>query len=297
MPLNKQPTLILEIPVAPPGDDQARHRMAGKRRRCRTRGLSLVELMITLLIFTILGAIVFLVLNMSLHFYGKNIAINTNTLRGRMAYHDLGDAIRSAVASPVLINASFATVPGNGPAPGFAMDQMRGGPFRVHNNSNANTSNIHLRTGSFVPEVGDILHLPVYGIRRTITGVGGATGNPTVRLIQVDSNFGQQITVKNPGFDDFIVIAYINQRSAFLVQQNGTRNELRFYPRIGGTAFTRLVDDVRSPNPFRRPPGVTDTRQILIQLSSDEPGLAALIGLWRRDGLNISSRVTSRTEL
>ncbi|MFQ3577905.1 MAG: hypothetical protein SNJ52_02705 [Verrucomicrobiia bacterium] len=253
--------------------------------------------MITLVIFSLLGSVLFVVLNMALQFYTKNVAINTNTLRGREAYHRLGDAIRSAVSSPVLINASFAPISGSGPAPGFAFHRVSGGPFRVHNNSNANTSSIRLRTGSFTPEVGDIVHLPLYGIRRTITGVGGFPSDPTVRNIQVDANFGQQITVTNPGFDDFIVVAYIDQRSAFLVENTGSRNELRFYPRAGGGPFIRIVDNVASRNPFRRPAGVTNTRQILIELSCDEPGMAALLGLWRRDGLNISSRVTSRTEL
>lgn len=255
------------------------------------RASTLVEVMVTTAIVGLAGAVVYHILTVSLHLQAKNVSLNNNTQQGRLAYQIMAANLREAISVPRLINANRQNVSGNVSASGFSMLSRAGGPFLIRANVASNSSNITLQTGSFQPEVDDWVVIPSFNIERRITGVS-STGSG-LRLLTLESTVGETINITNPPYQDNKVVAYIGRREQYVVQ-NG---QLRYYPKDSSNAFRVLARNVTTPTPFSLPNRVDTTRRIEMALSCEEAGLAARRGLFRRDGLALSTRAAARFQL
>ncbi len=264
-----------------------------QKQKRSERGLSLVELLVALGIFTLAGLVIYHVLTISLHLQSKNLSVNLNVHRGKTAYQTIAASLREAVSVPRLINERRENITGNGPAAGFSMHRRVGGPFLLSDDTSATSPNVRISSGAYTPEVGDWLIIPAYGIEKRISGVTLVSSSSGVRQLQLTSNLGETIQIANPPYSDLKVVVYITRLGQYVVE--GDR--LLFYPRDLDSFFNVVVRNVTTPTPFSLPTSLAATRQILISLSCEEGALASLDGLFRRDGLILSTRAAGRSQL
>jgi hypothetical protein len=226
---------------------------------------SLTELLLGLGISAVAVALLLAGLGRVLDLYARDMGSLVAQEEGRSAITRFETEIRNSASAPLLIDAAGNPIAGEGPAPGLRFARLVGGPFPVHNNAGENSTNIRLRTGSFVPRVGDVLEVPTHGVRRVIDSVAAEKATPTVRNLRLDGALGVDLLVQAGGGGDVSIIAYITRAHTFSVENH----ELRLRPGArAGSPFDVLARNVESAEPFRRDLGVrAPVPPILIELT------------------------------
>lgn len=108
----------------------------------RERGLTLIEMMITMTVVAITGSIVFYILNTGMILFAKNTAINMAHQQARIAVLQMEQDMHAAVSIPQLVDASKNPVAGNGPAAGISFQSYAKGPLQVAARAAAGQSQI-----------------------------------------------------------------------------------------------------------------------------------------------------------
>lgn len=231
-------------------------------RRPLRSGFTLAEVLITMAVVLVVGAILFSTLHVISLLTAKNFAINLAHQQARKSVHSLLSGIRESASIPQLIDENRVPLSGaatNGPAAGVSFQTIVAGPYRVWNNANADAKNIRITSlpDDAPPTPGMRLVVPAFQIEADIENVGGFPGNPQVRDIQVATVLGAKIDCNagNPVYP-----AYYTQRSAILVK-NG---ELRYYENRATEQYTVVARDVQTPQPFSVPNG--DNRFIKVDI-------------------------------
>ena len=102
------------------------------------RGFTLPELIISMGIMTIVGLMIFLVLNSGMVLYAKNTAVNTAHQQARAGVDQMLQNIHSSVSIPQLVDSNLqpitTIIDGSGnpvQAPGISFQSFAAGPFPV----------------------------------------------------------------------------------------------------------------------------------------------------------------------
>jgi type II secretory pathway pseudopilin PulG len=99
----------------------------------RATGFTLVEISVALLLFMVVGLIVYSVLMSSTTLLAKNLSLNQSNTSVRGTLDRIFSEINQANGLPTLINADGTAADGVGPAAGIIFDRYVGGPFVVGN--------------------------------------------------------------------------------------------------------------------------------------------------------------------
>ena len=231
------------------------------KRQTKSAGMTLVEILLATAAAVVAGLILFSVMHGVLVLSAKNAAVNLTHQQVRQMIHRTVDEIRESASMPQLIDVNRVRLPvgSNGPAAGVAFQSMVGGPYRVWNNTAANTPNIRIliRPEDPPPEPGMRLIIPSFRVEADIVAVGGFPGEPSVRNIQLATNVGVNIICLA---GDPVYLAYFTKRTGIVVVDG----ELRRYPDLAKDPYTVTARNVETPQPFSVPAG--DNRFIKVNL-------------------------------
>lgn len=150
----------------------------------RTRdGLTLVELMITIILVGVLGLVIYSLLNTGTVLGAKNTAVNTAHQQARSALLQMTQTLHSAVSVPELIdvNSNRTNI---APAAGIAFQLWAGGPYKITADTADAWQSVTINaTAPPTPQVGQRVIIPTYGVESNITAVSGtAPGIVTLTL-------------------------------------------------------------------------------------------------------------------
>ena len=159
-----------------------------------SRGFKLIEIMFTTVLISVLGLIIYSLLNSGLVLGAKNTAVNTAHQQARVAMLEMLRDLHSSVSVPALANATGTPYPSPVPASceGIAFQQWRSGPHKIlsggtgaNGDYTTSDSTIHLKiTGatSAAPTVGERLIIPTHQIEGDVTAVSGNSSNLSVTM-------------------------------------------------------------------------------------------------------------------
>src|ERR1700736_4939690 len=176
-----------------------------------TRGLTLIELIFTTVLISVLGLIIYSLLNNGMVLGAKNTAVNTAHQQARVAMLEMLQNLHSSVSLPALADASGTPYPSPVPASaeGIAFQQWRSGPHKIISggsgpNGDYTTSDktIHIKvTGasSAAPTVGERLIIPTHQIEGDVTAVSGSTNNLSVTVDNFLVPLGTASSYQLPG--------------------------------------------------------------------------------------------------
>ena len=150
----------------------------------KNRGFKLVELVVTIAIVSVLGLVLYSLLNISTVLGAKNSAVNTAHQQARVAMVQMLQDLHSAISLPYLVDTNGSQVGGAGPAAGIAFQEWSGGPYRFKNDAAAGATvvNIVCPNGQPAPAVGQRFIVPSHQIEADITALSGGPGNTAVTL-------------------------------------------------------------------------------------------------------------------
>jgi hypothetical protein len=119
-------------------------------RNCHDRskaGFTLVEILVTLCVFTLAGGLIFFFLNSGMTLYAKNTAVNASHQKTRSSLDKMLSNINDAVSIPQLVDFDAVgrnfiplAAPGTGPAVGVSFQQFDAGPFLLWTGGNVPAS-------------------------------------------------------------------------------------------------------------------------------------------------------------
>lgn len=233
--------------------------------RPKCQGIALIEVLVTLTIVAVTGAILLSAMQAIAVNSAKNSAINLAHQQARQAIGRVVEEIRESASLPQLLDENLNTLPGShGPAAGVTYQVIVAGPYRVFNNANANSPNIRVfreqDKGSEKDKTKDWdelikksnglrLIVPAFQLEKDIVAVHGFSGNQasSVHDVRLNERLGVNITCHQ---GDPVYPAYFTQRSA-LVVANG---ELRHYRKFPGT-YSVVARNLVGTKPFTIPQG------------------------------------------
>ena len=206
----------------------------------------MVELLISSALFCALGLIIYGVASEGLFAFSRNVSINRSYLEARRSLDRIGLALQTAGSTPVLTNATGATV-STTPAAGIRFWSCNGYPvydITITPALTDKTLTISLAppgsTGSSqvnqsAPLVGDLITVPALGFQGLVTGVTSTSNSAVLTFANtVAANSPTSLasipkTVGSNGTGATIQYACLDwQPVAFIVV--GT--QLRYYPRF-----------------------------------------------------------------
>lgn len=228
---------------------------------------TLLEILLSMAIIGVAGVILYSLLHGVSVLSVKNSAINLGHQQVRRMVHRAVDEIRESASAPQLIDSNLTPLNGataNGPAAGVSYQAITGGPYRVWNNTVANSPNIRITTrdGDPPPEPGMRLIIPAFQIEADIAGVGGFPGSPQVRDIRLTTNVGVNIAC-NAG--EPVYTAYFTRRRGMVVVDG----ELRHYDNLASTEYRVSTRNLKTGKPFEIL--ATDRRFIKVSLTAGDP--------------------------
>jgi type II secretory pathway pseudopilin PulG len=150
----------------------------------KTRGMKLVELVFTMAIISVVGLVLFSLLNVSTILGAKNSAVNTAHQQARMAMVAMLQDLHLAISLPYLVDPNGGRVFGAGPAAGIAFQQWSCGPYKFKFDADAGDTVLHIvvPNGQPQPAVGQRFIVPSHQVEADITATGGGPGNFFVTL-------------------------------------------------------------------------------------------------------------------
>jgi prepilin-type N-terminal cleavage/methylation domain-containing protein len=234
----------------------------------QTRGFTLIELLISMGLMTIVGLMVFLVLNSGMVLYAKNTAVNTAHQQARAGVDQMLQNIHSSVSIPQLVDSNLQPVPiiidGSGSPvqePGISFQSFAAGPFPVVVDAVASDTSVTLYCPGYVPGAGTRLNIPAFGIELDISSTTVSGANLRVNFNQA---IGTPIDIVGTGIEGgagttYIVTAFITVRKTYAV----VGGDLRYYPSNDPSNYKVITRNITSATPFSIPltPGSPPTPQ------------------------------------
>ena len=234
----------------------------------QSRGFTLLELLISMGIMTIVGLMIFLVLNSGMVLYAKNTAVNTAHQQARAGVDQMLQNIHSSVSIPQLVDSNLqpitTIIDGSGnpvQAPGISFQSFAAGPFPVVADALATDTSITLNCPGYVPGAGARLNIPAFGIELDIASTTVSGSNLRFNFAQA---IGTSIDIVGTGIEGgagttYIVTAFITTRKSYAV----VGGDLRYYPTNDLNSYKVITRNITSATPFSIPltPGSPPTPQ------------------------------------
>ncbi len=249
------------------------------RRRHPREGSTLPEMLVTVATLTVVGLMIFLVLNSGMVLYAKNTAVNSAHQQARAGVDQMLTNLHSSVSIPQLTNANLQPVPevdGIGqplPAAGISFQTYNAGPFPVVVDANATSTSIILLCGSYTPPANARLNIPSHNIELDVVS---SASLGSYRQFGFAVPIGTEVDVAATGIEgqsgvSYIITAFITTRLSYSVV--GT--ELRYYPTNNLGTFRVVTRNIISPAPFTIPllpgGGLQNRYVAAVNLSTVEP--------------------------
>jgi prepilin-type N-terminal cleavage/methylation domain-containing protein len=243
--------------------------------RPATGGFTLIELMFTTVLISVLGLIIYSLLNTGMVLGAKNTAVNTAHQQARVAMLEMLQELHSSVSLPALANASGTPYPSPVPvsAEGITFQQWSSGPHKILSGGSGSNGDytmndriIHIRvTGasSAAPVVGQRLIIPTHQIEGDVTAVSGTTSNLSVTmdnfLVSPGTSNSYQlpdgswavhtlpVAINGTGSAIGDIVCMITERCSYTVANNALNWARR------GLPSRSIVNDVTNNTPFSTP--------------------------------------------
>ena len=234
----------------------------------RTRAFKLVEVMFTMVIMSVVGLVIYSLLNINTILGAKNTAVNTAHQQARVAMLQMVQDLRSAVSLPAL--ADSAGTPYASPAPssaaGIAFQQWatkEGGPHKILADVSAGSTIVRIvvTAGPGVnqtqsrPKVGQRVIVPTHQIEGDIIDVDGTNNDYRLTLGNVNGPPLPSVTypvnyvpvaIKGTTSSTGDVVCFVTDRCWYTVTTNNALNWHRQGDRV-------IVNDVTNTAPFGTP--------------------------------------------
>jgi Tfp pilus assembly protein PilE len=206
-------------------------------------GFKLVELMITVALISVVGLVLFSILNTTTILGAKNTAVNAAHQQARVAMVEMLQDLHAAVSQPALSDSSGT--PYASPAPssaeGISFQQwasIEGGPHKIKNDANAGDDNIRIivtagpgsTQNNSKPKAGQRLIIPAYQIEADVVSVNGNANDLKVNLTNIS---GPALTppvtypvstlpvdINGTGSSGGDVVCFITDRCSYAVSGN-----------------------------------------------------------------------------
>lgn len=194
------------------------------------RGLTLIELMITTVLISALGLIIFSILSIGISLGAKNTAVNTAHQQARRAMAQMTQTLHGAVSLPQLIDADLNPIPSPTPGPtpisaaGISFQVWAGGPYRITNDTTNAWTGIQANvtgkpfTGGTAP-LNQRLIIPGYQIEADIKKTPSTTGTITLVPLATPSPAPEAVPIKGTGApSNNNVTCFVTSRCYYLVR-------------------------------------------------------------------------------
>lgn len=267
----------------------------------RSAAFTLVEMMITVVVFALAGGLIFFFLNSGMILYAKNTAVNAAHQQARAGVDQMLANIHSAVSIPQLVDQSLTPLPppGIGPAAGIDFQQFDSGPYLLSTTANASATQtsvtivVPATNPPTLPASTDTialrLNIPSHGIEKDIQSI---VVNGNDRIINFSSAIGADIYVNdndpnskgngNGNLDGTSnIIGFVTRRVSYAIAGTSPYYELRYYPTNNLQNYKVIARNVTSPvagqdpTPFKvllNQAGGADFRSVAaVDLSTAEP--------------------------
>lgn len=193
--------------------------------------------MVASAIATVVGLAVFSVLTSSMKLSSENSVTNLSGYRARQTLDRLGEIVRYAQDTPVLISADGTTATGT-TSDGILVKHALGGPYNFFNTNGQESADIPTGSSSFmveyapgagadVPRVGDYF---LVGLSTQpeleVATVGVPSGSPIAK-VQITT---RQSIAETATPSTYTVTAYRYRKEAYIFSGSGTQWSLRHYP-------------------------------------------------------------------
>ena len=176
------------------------------------RGFTLVELLFTMAIISVVGLVLYSLLNLITVLGAKNAALNTAHQQARTAMVRMQQDLHSAVSTPYLVDGNGNQVTGTGPAPGISFQKWSSGPhlFKSDAAAGQNQITIQVTSGQAIPVAGQRLIMPSHQIEDDITAVSGTASSLTLTL-------AHNLPVAVTGTSTYSIACFITERCSYTV--------------------------------------------------------------------------------
>lgn len=229
-------------------------------RRTSAWGFTLTELMVSTGLASVVGLTALSVMTSTMKLSTQNVVTNVSNVRARQTIDRIGEAVRFAQDTPVLINTNGTTASGT-TADGLLVKNALGGPYVFKNTNGQADADIPSGATSFlvqyapgagvaVPKVGDFFKLGISTQPELEVATVGTPSTGSVASVQITTRQG--ITeVAKPG--SYTVTGYRFRKEAYVFVQNGTQWDLRRYPKVvASTVYTTASNYEVLANGFQK---------------------------------------------
>ena len=251
-------------------------------------GFTLVETLVSLSVFSVVGLLVLLTLNGGLNLYAKNTAVNSAHQQARAGVDEMLANLHSSVSIPQLTNSSLqpvAELDANGqpvPAAGISFQTFSAGPFPVAEDASASASAVVLYCPGYNPPANARLNIPSHDIEYDIVSTAPASSNNTRFNLSTPavSGIGTAVSIAGDGIEGhsnvtYVISAFITTRISYAV----VGSELRYFPTNDPSSYRVITRNVISPTPFTVPVtgagGLQNQFLAAINLSTAEPNFTS----------------------
>ncbi len=213
-----------------------------------SRGITLVEMMVTTALIGVLGLVVFSLLNIGMVLGAKNTAVNTAHQQARTAMLQMAQDFHSAVSLPFLVDTSGNPVAGAGPAAGISFQEWTMGPYRIQLDVavGANFVQCQVPAGTTVPDptIRKLrLVVPTHQIEDDITALLKGSGG------KLNITTAHAIPVPITGTSSYHIVCFITDRCSYTVI-NGA---MVWQGPTVKKAFSVMGSNITNPTPFTTP--------------------------------------------
>ena len=243
------------------------------------RGFTLPEMLVTMSIMTLVGLMIFLILNSGMVLYAKNTAVNSAHQQARAGVDQMLANLHASVSIPQLTDANLqpvSEVDSNGQpvsTAGISFQTFNAGPFPVVLDASASSTSIILYCPGYVPPANARLNIPSHNIELDIVS---SVDLATYRQFTLASPIGTAVDIAGSGIEGqsgvtYVITAFITTRLSYAVI--GT--ELRYYPTHDLATYKVLTRNIISQTPFSIPilpgGGLQNRYVAAVNLSTVEP--------------------------
>jgi prepilin-type N-terminal cleavage/methylation domain-containing protein len=247
--------------------------------RRASRAFTLAEMLVTMAIMTLVGLMVFLVLNSGMVLYAKNTAVNSAHQQARAGVDQMLANLHDSVSIPQLTDANLqpvSEVDSDGKpasAAGISFQTFEGGPFPVVLDASATDTSLILYCPGYTPSTDTRLNIPSHDIELDVVSTVAAGGYTKFSFA---SAIGTAVDVAGSGIEGqsgvtYVITAFMTTRRSYAVV--GT--ELRYYPTNDLASYKVITRNLVSPTPFTIPilpgGGLQNRYVAAVNLSTVEP--------------------------
>lgn len=241
--------------------------MITEASRKSSNAFTLPEVLVSMSIMSIVGLMIFLVLNSGMVLYAKNTAVNSAHQQARTGVEQMLTNLHDSVSIPQLTDANLQpladVVDGAGqpiPAAGISFQSFDGGPFPVVVQANANSTALTLFCPGYVPPASARLNIPSHAIEKDIVSTGSLAG---FRQFNFADAIGTNVDIAGTGIEGglnttYVITAFITRRSSYAVVRTSALSstyigELRYFPDNTAANYKVITRNLIAPTPFSIP--------------------------------------------